>query len=42
MIYQYTVRCWRIISGQSFEGQSFYSTPMSKEDVVAAGEGHGA
>jgi TRAP-type C4-dicarboxylate transport system permease small subunit len=42
MIYQYTVRCWRIVSGQSFEGQSFYSTPMSKEDVVAAGEGHGA
>lgn len=42
MIYEYSMRIWRILTGRSFEGQSFYSKPMSREDVIAAGEGHGA
>jgi C4-dicarboxylate transporter, DctQ subunit len=42
MIYQYSVRCWRIITGRSFEAHSFYDQSMSREDVIAAGEGHGA
>jgi C4-dicarboxylate transporter, DctQ subunit len=30
VILQYALRCWRIVTGQSFEGRSFYAGPEAK------------
>ncbi|MGL4637506.1 MAG: TRAP transporter small permease [Beijerinckiaceae bacterium] len=34
MIWQYAKRCWRTVTGQSFETQSFYATPMESAETA--------
>jgi C4-dicarboxylate transporter, DctQ subunit len=36
MIIQYTLRCWRVATGQAFEAQSFYAIPMSSTEPMSS------